>query len=255
MSITWSPPEPAVIVDAPPREAYDFGLFSVLDFGEASRGSVPIVWESQGCVVPEAVRDACLHGADPHTKSGTVVCGDQWSTGFSVYAMDKSSLGRSGVDNSRATAQLEYAEQVQVEYHLLLLLDEHSTVVTPVEGASPYTPLIALALIEQAISGRGGKGTIVMSRYLATILSDHLVASGGRLTTKLGTPIVAIGAEYDTPADAMNVYGVTGLKGVRGAVATSTEVDREINDLSAVAERDYSLGFECDAFMAVATTE
>jgi hypothetical protein len=254
MTITWSPPEPAVIVDAPAREAYDFGLFSVIDFGEASRGSVPIVWDSQGCLVPEAVRDACLHGADPHTKQSTIVCGDQWSTGFSVYAMDKSSLGRTGVDNARATTQLEYAEQVQVERYLLMLLDEHSTVVTPVDGASPYTPLIAVALIEQALSSRGGKGTIIMSRYLATVLSDHLVANGGRLTTKLGTPVVAIGAEYDTPADALAVYGVTSLKGIRGTVATSTEVDREINDLSAVAERDYSLGFECDAFVALATT-
>lgn len=245
---------PFTTVDAPTREGYDHGLFSVLDFGSSDRAGLPIRWDSTGFILPFAVQDVCLHGADPHTKTDTIECAAMYSTGFTVVSYDVSSLQHRGVVNAElAEDQLEFAEQVTVEGYLLQLLDENDVTAPVVTGASPYPARQALATIEAALAGRGAKGTIIMSRYLASLLSESLEVGVTTLTTRLGTPVAAIGAPFGAISP-LNIYGVTGLRGVRGEVNTAAAPDKAVNNLSAYAERDYSIGFEGQAFVALATT-
>jgi hypothetical protein len=252
--VTFVPGKPFTTVDAPTREAYDHGLFSVLDFGNAERAGLPIQWDSVGFMVPTAVQDVCLHGADPHTKTNLIECAEMYSTGFTVVSYDTSGLQKRGtVDADLAASQLEYAEQLTVEGYLLQLLDENDVTAPVVTGASPYPARQALATIESALAGRGAKGTIIMSRFLASLLSESLDIGVTTLTTKLGTPVAAIGAPFGAISP-LNIYGVTGLRGVRGQVNTAAAPDKAVNNLSAFAERDYSIGFEGQAFVAVATT-
>lgn len=246
MAVTQPETKPRQLVPAPERSPYRYGLFSVLGFPDNSRAGVPMAWDSLGCLVPEAVQDVCIHGAEnPHTKNPTIECGLQFSSGFTVVAYDVSTLQRRGESDELAREQLDYAEQVTVEGHLNVLLGEHLGV-----AETSTTPLGALGAVEQALAERGSTGVIIMSRATATLLSEVLVREGDRLTTVLGTPVAAVAGPFVAPMDSTSIYGVTGLHGVRGPVASAAVADRSINDVSAFAERDYSIGFECDVIVA-----
>lgn len=248
MTITQLATKPRQLVDAPERSPYQYGLLSVLTFGSNDRAGVPLAWDSMGCLVPEAVQDVCIHGADPHEKNSTIECGAQYSTGFTVVAYDTSSLQRGGVSAARAVGQLAYAEQVLVESYALQLLGEHLG--TPETVVTGDVLRGALGSVEQALAERGGSGLIIMSRLTATRLADVLSVSGGHLSTILGTPVAAVAGSFSDPMDATSIYGVTGLVGVRGGVTSQANAAGSINDLSAFAERDYSIGFECDVIVA-----
>lgn len=258
MPVTRAAPQPIVEVSAPPRAAYDFGLFSVLDFGDAERGAVAITWDQYGFLLPTAIQDACLNGASAHTKASTIQCAGVRSTGFSVYSYDTASLiRRNGASGEIANAQLAYAEQTSVEGHTLLLLAENDVAATPVSGTSPYPAKAALATLEARLAERGGKGTIIVSRFMGSLLASGgaVEADGDQLQTKLGTPVAAFGFPYGgSYPDPLLMFGVTGLRGVRGPVTPAVATANSVNDVSAIAERDYSIGFEGDALAALATT-
>lgn len=254
MPVTRTAGQPFTVVDAPARVPYTNGLLSVLDFGDGgAQAGLPIQWDSMGCMVPFAVQDVCFHGASPHAKTDTISCGAMFSTGFTVVAFDSGSIGDVGINSDRVRAQLDYAEQVTVEGHFLKLLAENDVPAPAVSGTSPFPARSALATIESALASRGAQGAIIMSRFLASLLSDHLVA-GIQLQTKLGTPVAALGIPFPNGVDPLLMFGVTGLRGVRGPVTDAAVADRGVNDVSAFAERDYSIGFECEAFSALATT-
>ena len=250
MAVTQPDTKPRQLVTAPERSPYRYGLFSVLGFPDNGRAGVPMAWDSLGCLIPEAVQDVCIHGAEnPHTKNPTIECGLQYSTGFTVVAYDVSTLQRRGEADELARQQLGDAEQATVEGHLLALLGEHLG--TP---SAPASALAALGAVEQALAARGSTGVIVMSRLAATVLSESLIREGDRLTTVLGTPVAAVAGPFVAPMSVTSIYGVTGLHGVRGPVASAAVADRSINDVSAFAERDYSIGFECDVIVAPYTS-
>src|SRR4029077_14477552 len=97
---------------------------------------------------------------------------------------------------------------------------------------TPGDPIAALAAVEADLGANyHGTGVIHMGRYLGTILANYLQASGSKLQTKIGTPVV-VGGGYDlAAADAgpFTIYGTGALVVRRGTVDTLDAVDREVN--------------------------
>jgi hypothetical protein len=115
-----------------------------------------------------------------------------------------------------------------------------------------------LGLLEAIIGQQyGALGVIHLPRAVALqALGEHLLETkGGRLQTMLGTPVVA-GAGYPgSGPDGSSIpgkpwiYASAALFGYRSDVFTSSNragdlLDRASNDLYAVAERTYLLGFD-----------
>lgn len=117
----------------------------------------------------------------------------------------------------------------------------------------------AVSRLEQEIAQRyGALGVLHMSREVASILTDDgkLSVAQGRITTALGTPVVA-GTGYSSN----KIVATPALFGYRSEVFDSSDqpydlLDRAVNDLYAIAERTYVLGFDpCGAVSATLTTE
>lgn len=127
------------------------------------------------------------------------------------------------------------------------------------EVDDPYTYVEGLALLEQTVAADyGSLGVIHMTRQMASVgLSlQALSARNGKLTTALGTPVVA-GAGYDgsdpdgqdAPEGQSYVYVTPQLFGYRSEPFTSSGrpgdlLDRTDNTLYAIAERTYLIGFD-----------
>lgn len=126
-----------------------------------------------------------------------------------------------------------------------------------------------LGLLENWIASHyGSLGVIHMTRQAAlTGLSIFaLDTAGGRLTTRLGT-LVAAGGGYPgtgpagqaAPAHATWMYATPALMGYRSEVFHSSNRDGDLfnranNDLIAISERSYLLGFDpCGVAAALAT--
>ena len=116
-----------------------------------------------------------------------------------------------------------------------------------------------LAMMEDYIAfAYGSLGVIHMTRGVALrmIADDLLTAMSGRLFTALGTPVAA-GAGYPgtgpnnetVTLDESWIFATPPLFGYRGEVFTSSNrqgdlLDRGTNDLYAIAERSYLIGFD-----------
>lgn len=187
------------------------------------------------------------------------------ATPFTVYGhFNCSLLGYSpATAQDKATSHLLAREEARVEQAFwtgdLANFPSLSgaTDVTPI-GGSPNAAG-GVAILEDWIAANyGSVGVIHMTRSAATmaLAEDVLTTSGGRLVTKLGTPVAA-GAGY--PGTGPNgealagattwMYASPAVFGYRSEVFTSSNVpgdllDRSENNLTAVAERSYLLGFD-----------
>jgi len=136
--------------------------------------------------------------------------------------------------------------------------------------AVPY--LTGLGMLEDHVATEyGSLGVIHMMRGAATygLAVGALVSTGGRLTTKLGTPVVAGGGYPGTGPGALGapaagtawLYITPAIFGYRTEIFTSSNrpgdlLDRSTNDLHAVSERSYLLGFDpCPVGAALVTLE
>jgi len=132
---------------------------------------------------------------------------------------------------------------------------------TILAGGTGMSIVDALAMLEDFVAGEyGSQGVIHMTRGLAlTAAAAHLVeavGNGTRLQTALGTPVVAGGGYPGTgPTGAAPgageswVYVSPPLFGYRSEIITSSArpgdlFDRGNNELTAIAERRYLLGFD-----------
>lgn len=190
--------------------------------------------------------------ADPFTVYGHFNCSP---VGFSPE-----------MAQDRATQHLIAGEEARVEQAFWtgdLLNDpnlaESANDVTPNPPGTAISASAALAVLEDFIAvGYGSLGVIHMTRGVAALLlaDRKLVATGARLTTGLGTPVVA-GAGYpgtsktgaDPGVGEAWAYATPALFGYRSEVFTSSNrsgdlLDRGTNDLYAIAERTYLLGFD-----------
>lgn len=248
-------------VAAPARTPLAFGLGSVIAWRPGERWENGVEWTGPTCL-PAAGRG----GPNCETAVGLPKDFDAHPTNgdansFVVYGSDHCSIVGSSFEEaqSRATAHLESREEARAEQALWT----GDLANTPnFSGANGYTaptdlgakdsPQAALAAVEGALaSNYGSVGVIHMSRQTAVLLRRWLVANGGRLTTTLGTPVVA-GAGYPDG----KIIGSPSLFGYRSEIFTSSDragdlLDRSNNEMYAIAERSYLIGFEpCGLWLA-----
>lgn len=263
------PMAPAARVSGAPRQALPFGLFSHLAFrGGTERWENGTTWETLtldgigGLGSPDRENDGAVQGL-PKTLTAN---GGEWGEAlpFTVYGhFTCSPLGWSPADaQAQAEQHLLVREEARVEQALWTgdlgnapALDAAFTELTSAEVGVAH----AIGLLEQHIASEyGSLGMIHLSRAAATVAlaEDVVEVRGTRLYTRLGTPVVAgtgypgTGVNGEVVADGTEwILGTPPLFGYRSEVFTSSNrpgdlLDREDNDLYAVAERTYLLGFD-----------
>jgi len=247
---------PAQVVEAQPRVGLPFGLFSVLALRESGdpHWANGVRWEAVSCepvtgfedwqVDPSCETDMTkvfrgsggVGEAVPFTAVGSYKCGAPGGPAFQQ-------------GEEFATADLLAHEQNQVEAFLWSRLAAEAT---DVNAAGALSPAKALAALEDWVGRNyGSLGVIHGSRGAVSAFDTRVNASGSRLLTKVGTPVVA-GGGYpgSSPAGAAPAAGQTWLFaspvlfGYRGAVFTNGALDRTKNDHYALAERQYVVGFD-----------
>lgn len=261
---------PAVLsrieVPAPAVQPYRYGLLSaatVLPEGDR-HFALGTTWIPNQCERPGIAPDPC---ADPSVAKTFPELPDAPEVvPFAVYGSFSCLLpGFSTADaHDRAVAHLTQGEQRAVEYAVWTGAqgtDPHlaDPALTPLTAAT--SPAAATAALEDWLATNySGTGVLHMSRGAATWLaSDNLLLRvGDRLETHLGTRIAA-GAGYSeantapdgTPAAAGSywMYATGAVVIRRGPVvdvgAGAQGFDTSTNVMTALAERYYSVAWEC----------
>jgi hypothetical protein len=259
---------PPAFVAAPPRAPLAYGLGSVLGWRDGDRFTSGVQWTSVTCD-PAGGRGGPWCDPDtviglPKEFDGERTVGE--ATPFIVYGHDTCSpIGSSFTEGQEyATAHLLAREEARAEQ--ALWTGDLGSVPNFV-GANGYAPPVsagthdtaqaALAAVEDGLAREyGSVGVIHMSRRTASLLAKYLEKRGGKLFTKgLDTPVVA-GAGYP---DLGEIVGTAALFGYRGDIFTSSNrpgdlFDRGQNQMYAVAEREYTIGFDpCPVVKAIYT--
>lgn len=253
MSITIKHP-----VSAPAVVPYRYGIFSVatprvaqLDgAGVDDHWRLGVVWESEACGEASITYNSCIEPETPALITDRV-CRLLEYPAFTVYAYNTDSIpGKTLVEHEQnAVARLLNGEQKAVEGQLwsqLLAADPVPTDMTAFPG------WLGLGYVEQAIAETyGSEGVIHMNRYAAAALALHLKVEGGMTRTLLGTPVV-VGGGYDPLPSPINstalIFGSGPLAIWRGDIDTrENAIDKALNDVSIVAQRDYVVGWDCFA--------
>lgn len=240
-------------VAAPATTPYRFGLFSVVapaaDADTAWEG-LGLQWRSMACALPRVTYDPCIvDDVDP--LAADTYCTIPQFQPFTVYQQTGDTLRNTSRSVDETRARLLEVEQFGVERQLW---DDMASVVTEVSTGSLIE---GLALVEQMlVEAYPATGIIHMNRYSAIRLGDQLVVEGGRLTTRLGTPVVA-GGGYGAVAGAdpstAAIYGTGPIVLRRGLVDTATVPTPESNDVASLAFRTYVVGWDCAAVGSTVT--
>jgi hypothetical protein len=276
------PIAPASLVVGAPRVALPFGLFSTFTLRDAGadRWESGVQFETDPCDPVDGIGyyDWCNPGAtiglpkDLAKNIGLVAK----ATPFTVYGHFQCSPTGWTPERAQdmATAHLLDREEQRVEKALAtgdlgnipnLFTDvdgvgTNPTILSNPDGVTPSFPQVALGLLENFIAQTyGSMGIIHMSRGAAMVLTNNgmLQVRGSRLTTMVGTPVAAGGGYPGTgptgapavPALTAWIYATPAIFGYRSEVFTSSNVagdllDRNQNNLYAVAERNYLIGFD-----------
>lgn len=247
---------PPQVVQGAPRAPLPFGLFSLLGFrGDEDRWYSGVVFESLTC---EPAGGIGARDCDPEVETiGLPKVFDQGmgtlgaATPFTVYGHHTCSPIGGTFDRAQAIADqhLQVREEARVEQALWTGdLGNVPNFAGANEQDAPvnvgtFGPKAAVARLELEIARQyGSLGVLHMSREVAALAG--LEARGGRLFTKMGTPVVA-GTGYESD----RIVATAPLFGYRSEVLTSSNrpgdlLDRGSNDLYAIAERTYLLGFD-----------
>jgi hypothetical protein len=264
------------LVEALDGAPLKYGIFSVANLSDAGSGhwQQGIEWEPQLCGpaslyrCPTCVQNAS--GAAPskeYTDQGVPV---EEALSFTVYASFACSpIGNWDRAEERSRAFLLSGEERAVEAMVSdgvhtgsrSLTNASSVNITPTPG-TPVTVAQGLALLEQYIGANGkGEGVILGTRrdvILANANGKLLSAEGDTLYTILGTPVAAV-AGITGLAGPNNVAAGTGESwlfalGSRPRILRSevfmtssreTSLDTAFNNLNVLAERTYSVGWDC----------
>jgi hypothetical protein len=248
-------------VTAPPAIPYRFGVFSVVEPRTAQLEGVTVdehwrlgvQWVSEACALAEVTFGNCIEPEVAGLISDRTCAEFQYDP-FTVYAFNTDAIPGHTLSQheANAIARLTNGEQRAVEsvlWQKLLAADPVPTDLTM------FPAWIGLGWIEQQLAEQyGSMGVIHMNRYAATALSLHLRIEGGVMRTLLGTPVI-VGGGYDpTPnpiVDTAVVFGSGPVAMWRGDIDTrENAVDKALNDVSIVAQRDYVLGWDCVAVSA-----
>lgn len=263
---------PLALVPGPERTPLPYGLFSTFTWRpNGDRWESGVEWERQICDPVEGIGQAYCDPADTIGLPKDLSRNGQGSgeaTPFTVYGHFNCSPVGFTVDEAqrRATAHLESREGQRVERafwtgDLGNTPNLQSDVVTI--GAAAVSVREGLAALETYIGAEyGSLGVIHMTRGAALVAAGLglLTTTGGRLLTAVGTPVAA-GAGYPgtgpgvtavpdpIPTDLSWAYVTAPVFGYRSDAFSSSNrsgdlFDRASNDLYAIAERSYLLGFD-----------
>jgi hypothetical protein len=259
---------PATVVDPIARSALPYGLFSALAPRPAGdlRWTNGVVWEPLTCDPASGIGDPECEEPEDQTvaiglpKQFPPGAGVDDASSFAVYGSYVCTPTGHTVEwaRDRATEHLLAREEARVEQALWTgdLGNEPNFSTGTLQTGAAVPIAVAIAMAEQDIAENyGSLGVIHMSRGIAQrALSERaLVTVGTRLFTMLGTPVIA-GAGYP---EASPIDGTPGLYIVaspalmlyRSEIFYPSDrpgdlLDRGQNNLHAVAERNYLLGFD-----------
>lgn len=258
---------PALIVEGIARQPLPYGLFSVLTPRSSGddHWQNGIQWETLGCAPVSGIGDpqcdpAVTTGLPKNLDNGAGDLGE--ATPFTVYGVYTCNPVGHTLDyaQQRATEHLLAREEARVEQALWTGdLDNGGFAAGATEAGTGMSLARAVARIDEWLAvNYGSQGVIHMTREAALLgLSElALTVKGNSLVTALGTPVVA-GAGYPGTgpagqAPAVNttyLYGTPALSGYRSEVfpavtPVAAGLDRGTNDLHAVAERTYVVGYD-----------
>ena len=244
---------PRALVTGVPLLPLPYGLFSVFAPREGGdRWEVDgVQWEALSCEDVDAyLFDPCPQDLVEMNVDALSV-DDAEASAFVVYGhYTCNAVGNSTswIDD-RAVAHLQGKEQYAVESALWTGAPGNvpnfaaangyaaAAAVVPDEAG----PVGALAAVEHYLATTyGSVGTIHMSRQNVTFLANQLTQRGGRLYTKLDTPVVA-GAGYASD----KIVGTGALFGYRSEIFPGVGVlDRQQNNYTSIAQRSYLIGFD-----------
>lgn len=264
---------PAALVEVPPRQSLPFGLFSVMAFRPESgvRWANGVAWEAGTCDPVRGIGDV---GCGPREdveglpKDLTFVPGGGKATPFHVYGVWACSPVSASPERAEelARAHLLAREEAGVESALwsgsLGNVPNLSAEVTAAGAGATVTGATiveAVAELEYRLGREyGSLGVLHAPRNVALrmLAADVAEVKGGRILTRLGTPVVA-GAGYP---DTGLVIGSAPIFGWRSEVFVPSEspadlFDHRQNGLYAVAERSYLLAFDTCGISAATIPE
>lgn len=263
---------PPVLVTGAERQARPYGLFSVVNVQEA--GGAPrfesgVQWEHLACSSDVGSISGAICGAgsvDGLPKDFPGTAGQGSASPFFVYGHHKCSpVGWTPSQaEDRARQHLAVHEESAVEY----LVWSGDKGVSPsfvgngtdVTAATAAKPAAALSALEQYAADEYGSLPVLhvpIGVANALFEASLLTVRGARCYTMTGVPVV-IGSGYpgtapttgaDPAAGTAWGYMTPAMFGYRSAVFTSSNqsgdlLDRGSNDLYAVAERTYSIGYD-----------
>lgn len=264
---------PPTLVEAPPLQPLMHGLFSVVDF-RSGRFETGVTWENRGG--DDTIDGISAIEADygdmvgiPKTLDGyDIPALDGEALPFTVYADWLLTPTSFSPDEAQAKAAERLAKWEQHRVEQAFWTGDLKNTPNLTGANSGLAPTIltelkasfggGIAALENYIgSVLGQAGVLHMTRGLAIIgLEDGVLeVKNGRLQTELGTPVVA-GAGYpgtkptgDASTAISWVYATPPLVAYRSEVFTSSNragdlMDLPTNNLHAIAERTYLLGFD-----------
>lgn len=265
----------AQVVEPIARTPLPYGLFSAVTPRTAgtNRWENGVTWEALTCDPAGGIGDPTCTPTDPSQTEATglpkaLVAGENLgeASRFTTYGSYTCGAAGHSIEyaQERATEHLVAREEARVEQALwtgdLDNTPDFSTAVTATTG--PQDPCTAVAVAENVIAETyGSLGVLHVSRGGAQILlcEDALVVRGQRLFTKMGTPVIA-GAGYpNTHPDGATeggfwIVSTPALMLYRSEIfypssRTGDLLNRGLNNINAVAERDYVVGWDpCGVF-------
>jgi hypothetical protein len=254
----YGPPQ---VVEGQPRVGLPFGLFSALTLRESGdpHWANGIEWEAMTCGPVSGITDPnCNTNVNKFFRQMTTVGS---ATAFTVYGSAKCGApGGAAYQEAEemATAHLLAREEAQAEVQTWARLAAGAT--RP-RGDTALKPGEALATLEDWLGGTyGSLGVIHGSRGAVTKLDTLVEKTGSRLTSKVGTPVVAGSGYYGQAAPAGGATATASqawmlaspaLFGYRGQVFSAQTFDQNKNDVYALAERNYVVGFDPCGVVAV----
>ena len=263
-------PELLNLASAPTAIPYRYGLFSAVEFApmESVRDRFGTTWNSDNCaevgITFSACKDPAVPDLVPAECSYTGI-----AEGFTAYLLNEDSIAGSTIaeHEDRTRARFAMAEQAAVEQRiytelaLAAVADSSMVSVTGLGAKGPSDSYLAmLATVEEQLAlVSGSEGVIYMSRFAAIALSSELDKTSGRLRTKLGTPVAAM-AGFGAVAATLRIedamYGSGPVKASRSEIELANGTagaGLSINDVSIIAQRDYTFGWDCGVVGASVT--
>lgn len=253
-----------ITIAAPARTPFPYGLFSVIDFNSAQHFSQGVQWETLSGDSVSGIADwfeACGDDIVGIPKGFASLNDLGTATAFTVYGSYRCAPIGYPLEHAETMAaeHLRVHEQAFIEHALWTgNMGNIPNFSDAVSNGSSKDRAPALADVEQYIVDHyGSLGVIHVPRSDAVrFLADLLFKEeGGRLYTQIGTPVVA-GAGYPltspmTGAGGHYLVGTGALIGERSDVFAPSAsrgdlLDRDRNDLYAIAERNYVIGYDMD---------